>query len=161
MTKQQPKVNKKVLSSKSSSKSNIFNDYKYLIAGAAGVLVAILAFLIWRTSSSVIKNLKNAEPETLKNAFFGDSPHLFYCDKGSNTENVPTIFSELNLLKGNKLKFAAVNCSQLLPSGKDLWNRFKLKKEWRPTIFATSPWSKPLQANPTYSSKLKYIYNYI
>jgi hypothetical protein len=147
MTKlQAPKINKRVLNTKSTSNSSFFKNYKYVLAGALGILVSILAFLIWKTSNSVIKNLKNADAETLKNAIFGDSPHLFYCDKGTNIVNVPTIFSELNLLKGNKLGFAAVNCSQLLPSGKDLWSRFKLKKEWRPTIFATTPWSKPIQA---------------
>eukprot|EP01034_Spumella_vulgaris_P029480 gene29480-36542_t len=42
--------------------------------------------------------------------------------------------------------FASVNCSQLLPSGKSLFDRFKLKRTIQPTIFSTAPWTKPQQA---------------
>jgi hypothetical protein len=41
--------------------------------------------------------------------------------------------------------FALVNCSQVLPSGKNLWDRLKLKQEIKPTIFETAPWTKPTQ----------------
>lgn len=117
---------------------------------AAAVMVVVLAILVYRRSKSVIKDLSNADPEILKQAMFGDTPYLFYCNRVGKTENIPKQFSELNMILGSQMGFASINCSQVLPSGKDIWTRFKLKKEWRPTIFGTMPWSKPYQASPTY-----------
>mmetsp|Transcript_21954 Transcript_21954/g.36766 ORF Transcript_21954/g.36766 Transcript_21954/m.36766 type:complete len:433 (-) Transcript_21954:239-1537(-) len=113
------------------------------------VVVLVLAMSIWRATRSVIQNLVNSDVEVLKDAIFGDLPYLFYCARGGKSEVIPPQFNEVNSLKGSSIGMAMVNCSQVLPSGKNLWERFKLKKEWRPTIFATAPWLKaPLQVNP-------------
>lgn len=122
-------------------------------AATAVVIVAIVfGVILYRSTSQAIKNLVNVEPDSLKDAFFGDKPHLFVCDRGLGNNNIgttPAIFSDLNIIKGNIISFATVNCSQVLPSGKTIMERFKLKKEWKPTIFGTAPWSKPIQAQPS------------
>ena len=117
-----------------------------VIVQGLGVVIAIaFAYSFYSSSSSAIENLVNANPEALKTAFMGDMPYLFYCHRGGNEETVPQSFIELNKLKSSKMGFAVVNCSQVLPSGKNLWDRFKLKKEVKPTIFETAPWTKPTQ----------------
>lgn len=122
------------------------------VGTVVAVAVAIFAYVLYSSGSGAIRDLSNADPEVLKDAFFGEKPHLFYCERGNGGNKVgtiPKIFSDLNVIKGNKINFASVNCSQVLPSGKDIWDRFKLKKEWKPTIFGTAPWTKAIQAHPT------------
>lgn len=48
---------------------------------------------------------------------------------------------------------AALNCSQVLPSGKQIFERFKLNKDWSPIIFGTAPWSGRVQVPPSKLSK--------
>ena len=45
-------------------------------------------------------------------------------------------------MKKQSINFALVNCSTVGPSGKNLYQRFKLKPEIKPTIFGTAPWIK-------------------
>lgn len=112
-----------------------------------GIVVILLFFgAIYVNTKGAVLNLVNADPEKLKAALTGDLPYLFYCHKGGKDEVVPKIFTELNgNTKSSKMGFALVNCSQVLPSGKNLFDRFKLKQEIRPTIFETAPWAKPTQ----------------
>ena len=127
-----------------------------------GVLIAIAIFYsFYSNHSSAIENLVNANPETLKTAFMGEMPYLFYCHRGGNEETVPQGFTELNKVKGSKMGFALVNCSQVLPSGKNLWDRFKLKKEIKPTIFATAPWSKPTQVQKKDLKNMASLKNFV
>lgn len=57
--------------------------------------------------------------------------------------------------------FAAVNCSQILPSGNNLWERFKLKREIRPTIFGTAPWMKVKQAEVHHMKDLESLKKFV
>lgn len=140
--------------------SFVFKNIYLILQIGAVIFVALFAVIVWRKSTSVIKNLVNADAETLKAAIFGDTPHLFYCDRGgigkgvSNSDRIPGIFTDLHAIKGSELAFATLNCSRILPSGKSIWDRFKIKKEWRPTIFGTAPWMKPKQAGPNYLKDL-------
>ncbi|KAJ1397096.1 hypothetical protein B484DRAFT_407120 [Ochromonadaceae sp. CCMP2298] len=133
------------------------------IAKVLGVLAAaLLALTVWKSSQSVIQNLVNADAEVLKGAIFGDTPYMFYCARGGKNEIIPAQFSEVNALRGSNVGFAMVNCSQMLPSGKNLWERFKLKKEWRPTLFAAAPWLRaPLQVNPTHMKDGKTLAKFV
>lgn len=134
-------------SSSSSSKSfplSLNGVIKIVVA----VVVVAVSLSLWLRNKSVIKNLINADTAALKETIFGEEPHLFYCERGSSgtLENIPKIFQQYHDKKGTTLNFAAVNCSQTLPSGKNMWQRFKLKKDVRPAIFATAPWlAKPRQ----------------
>ena len=122
------------------------------IAQVVGCIVAVIfAYVLYRSSTSAVQNLINANDETLKTAFFGKLPHLFYCNRGAKDEGIPPVFSELHSFMGSKMGFSVLNCSQVLRSGKTIWQRFKLKKEWRPSVFATAPWlkSKAIQVLPT------------
>lgn len=121
------------------------------VATVVAILAAIFGFVLYRSTSQAIRDLVNAEPDTLKEAFFGETPHLFYCERGlgeNKVGTIPSVYSDLNIIKGGSITFATVNCSQVLPSGKTIFDRFKLKKEWKPTIFGTAPWVKPVQVSP-------------
>eukprot|EP01038_Epipyxis_sp_PR26KG_P009271 gene9271-12488_t len=166
------KINKKqsTSSTNNEAKSNIITKYfvrhfSSILKFAGIALVAIFALLLYLRSGSVIQNLNNADPEVLKDAISGELPYLFFCDRSTGTtpsaNSIPSIFSELNAIKGSKMGFATVNCSQVLPSGKNLWDRFKLKREWRPTIFGTGPWTKPIQASPTYLKDLASLKKFV
>lgn len=118
-----------------------------LVKLGGAVLAVFLAVSYYkRNQQSNVLDLTAADADTLKDAFFGDLPYLFYCSKGAS-ESLPSPFVELNAAKGSSVGFAKVNCSQVLPSGKTVMQRFKIKKEVRPTIFATAPWMKPQQVS--------------
>jgi hypothetical protein len=112
-----------------------------------GIVVALLFFgAIYVNTKGAVLNLVNADSEKLKAALTGDLPYLFYCHKGGKDEVIPKIFTELNSnSKSSKMGFALVNCSQVLPSGKNLFDRFKLNQNIKPTMFETAPWAKPTQ----------------
>ena len=145
----------------------ILSNISLLLKIGAVLFVALFAVIVWRKSTSVIKNLVNADAEALKSAIFGDVPHLFYCDRGgigkgvSNSDRIPGIFTDLHAIKGSEMGFATLNCSRVLPSGKSIWDRFKIKKEWRPTIFGTAPWMKPKQAGPNYLKDLASLRKFV
>ena len=84
-----------------------------LIMQTVGVIiVVILASTMYNSSSNAIKNLVNANPDTLKEAFMGDLPYLFYCHRGGKDETVPQIFSELNKVKGPKMEIGRASCRE-------------------------------------------------
>ena len=153
----------------SSSSSNNNNENKSInvfinknlmnIIKIIGIIMTIIfAMIMWSRSNVIIQDLVNVDHNILKNVIFGDKPYLFYCNKDNNyhtssssSSNIPISFTELNKIKGSSMGFAILNCSQILPSGKNLYDRFKLKQDIKPVIFGTAPWIKPaLQVTPTY-----------
>ena len=129
------------LGQRKSSAVSFFETNKTLILQVViAIAVIIFASTIYKSSNVNLTNLVNKDASVLKEAFFGDQQYLFYCNRGGKDETVPKIFSELNILRSNKMKFAYLNCSQTGPSGRSIFDKFKLKKEVRPTIFSTAPW---------------------
>mmetsp|Transcript_24967 Transcript_24967/g.25183 ORF Transcript_24967/g.25183 Transcript_24967/m.25183 type:complete len:397 (-) Transcript_24967:82-1272(-) len=126
----------------------ISNNLKLIVQFGVAVIGVMLSYLIWKSSFSGMRNLVNANSDELSAAFLGKMPYVFFCSRAGRQEGMPTVLSDLHGALGSKVGFAVVNCSQTLPSGKNMYQRFKLKKEWRPTVFITSPWSKPVQMLP-------------
>ena len=105
------------------------------------IIIIIVVAYVWQSRGTLeMKNLSNVEIDILKEHIFGDTPHLFYCDRRSNSGK--KAFVDLHSEYKGKIGFATVNCSQVLPSGVTLWEKFKLKREWRPAVFATAPWMR-------------------
>lgn len=131
------KIRKSNVENNNTNSSSFVLKNLSLIIKLIVLLVAIIfGYVLWSRSSSIIQDLINVDNEVLKNAIFGEMPYLFYCNRGSNKmDSVPAHFTELNSIKGSSINFAVVNCSQMLPSGKTIYERFKLKKEIRPTMF--------------------------
>ena len=95
---------------------------KTILQVVISIVVVLFAIAMWNSSSSTIKTLINADDEKMKEVLLGDLPHLFYCHRGRQDEAVPTIFSDLSKIKSSsQLGCALVNCSQVMPSGKNLW----------------------------------------
>ena len=129
------------------------------------ILIIGIAIYVYQSKSSlIVQNLSNVDIDTLKSHVFGDKPHLFYCDRGKSAkkpETMPKAFSELQNHYKNEVGFATVNCSQLLPSGISLWEKFKLKREWRPAVFATAPWMRLKQIPVEIVENKKFLQKYI
>jgi hypothetical protein len=125
------------------------------------LLAIVMLATFWKKSTVGVKDLTTADADTLKEAFFGKTPYLFYCGKHAKDEKLPEPFRDAHASKAMTMGFAKVNCSQVLPSGKTIYERFKLKKIVRPTIFATAPWMKPQQVAMNhlkdYGTLIKYI----
>jgi hypothetical protein len=74
----------------------------------------------------------------------------------------PPLFSSLKSMKGLKdVGFGILDCSQVMPSGKSIQDRFKLKKEWRPIMFAAAPWMKPKQIPPPQMKDVATLRKYV
>ncbi|RYH11065.1 hypothetical protein EON65_38995, partial [archaeon] len=142
---------------------NFFGSLGNIFKVIGAIAVIAFAYVISKQSQTAIRNLINADDAVLKDAIFGEVPHVFFCDRGTpgNPSPVPPIFSELNLQRGNKMGFAVLNCSQILPSGKSIWDRFKLKREWKPAVWGVAPWSKPLQAGPAHMKDINTLKKFI
>ena len=112
-----------------------------------GLLVAVLVALIFRNAANAIENHQGASADDLKRLFFGDRPYVFYCAKGAGDDSPPATFVTLHTEMRSKIGFAILDCDQILPSGRTIKDRFKLKKKARDRIFATSPWGSPQQAD--------------
>lgn len=150
-----------------SSKVNQFGmdyltaNYRIVLQVAVAVVAVVFSLTVWQAGSGGIQNLINTDSETLKSVLLGDKPFLFYCHRGGKAEVTPPIFSQLNSMKGSKVGFGILNCSQVMPSGKSIMDRFGLKKEWRPTIFATAPWMKPKQIPPPQMKDITVLKKYV
>ena len=141
----------------SASFAKIFTVLKY----AGIVLIVVLVATYFRRSQLAVQDLSNSNIDVLKDAIFGDMPYLFYCAKGTKDEKLPSVFTETNAGKGATMGFAKINCSMILPSGKNLWERFKLNKKVRPTILATAPWMKPQQVAANHLKDITTLTKYI
>jgi hypothetical protein len=108
------------------------------------VLVAIIVGTLFKSTSMTVKNLSKVSVEELKEVFFGDTPYVFYCQRGGE-DTIPMAMSQLHGSLGSKISFAILNCYKKLPSGRNIYEKFRLKKDVKPTIFVTSPWAKPAQ----------------
>lgn len=145
----------------------LFRYWKYLIP----LFASIFAFTLYKGNNNAISNLINADDKLLKNAIFGEQPYLFYCDRnvpGGNTagnnhlQGLPGLFTHLNTIKGNDMGFAVVNCSQKLPSGKTLMERFALKSNIKPLIWGNAPWLlKPIQLLPKHMKDVTSMNKYV
>jgi hypothetical protein len=116
-----------------------------------GLAVAVFSTLIWSRATSEIPDLVNASDESLKSALIGN-PGIFLCDKGRRSNKpaeIPEVYLQLHSSLRNKYSFAVLNCSQALPSGKYIFEKYNLKKSIAPQIFAVAPWMKPVQATPS------------
>jgi hypothetical protein len=74
---------------------------------------------------------------------------------------VSPVYLELHKQLSSQMTFALLNCSQVLPSGKTIWDRFHLKKDMRPTLFVTSPWSRSKQIPPSNLKDLATLKKYV
>jgi hypothetical protein len=157
--------------SKSSTNwTSLFLKHIGNIAKVAGVIfVIVFAYTLYKQSKSAIRNLVNTNADTLKDVFFGEQPFVFYCDRGTGpatgndnaVTTVPALFTDLHALLGTKMGFATLNCSQVLPSGKSIWDRFKLKKEMKPVIWGNAPWTTPKQAMGNHMKDVKTLQTYM
>ena len=119
----------------------VYENNQTIFNVVAGLVAIVFSLVIYQQSSSSIQNLSDASDDVLKGVFTGDKPYIFYCARGTGRdEKFPTLFTELNRIKGNKYGFAMVNCNHKLPSGKTVMERFSLNRKSKPIIFMTAPW---------------------
>jgi len=56
-------------------------------------------------------------------------------------EYVPKKLEAAHAVMGSReFQLAVLNCSQAVASGEQIFDNFKLQREWRPVVFATAPW---------------------
>lgn len=109
------------------------------------ILVIVIAYIWQSRGDTPIEDLSNVSADDLKDAMFGETPYMFYCDRRNapkKPEIIPKSFTTLRTQYKSHMGFALVNCSQILPSGVTLWEKFKLRREWRPAVFVTAPWMR-------------------
>lgn len=120
------------------------------------VIVVIVAY-VWQTrvNAAPLEDLSNVDVNVLKQTIFGSKPYLFYCDRRQRGEKIPESFEKLRHSMHPKVGFATVNCSQQVVAATDeapvpvtMWDKFKLKREWRPAVFASAPWMRLKQIPP-------------
>ena len=112
--------------------------------------MVLFAYFAFKMNSDDIKDYRQASDSQLKTLFFGDHPQVIYCHRGGKNEELPVLLTQYKSTVRDKVGVAMVNCSYVLPSGKSVWDRFKIKREWKPTIFAMAPWTKPKQLSPVH-----------
>lgn len=129
--------------------SNVSGSVVNNLTIGGSVVMALLAYLLYRVGlpTEVIYS-QNKDVDTLKLLLMGEDPGVFYCHRGGRREEVPQVFNELNSELGSYMNFAVLNCSQVLPSGKTIYERFRINLNEKPTVFATVPWGKPRQIGP-------------
>ena len=130
----------------STSDSSWFSSLSFQIT--AIIIAAIVAYFYYNHSLNntkfEVKNLYNADEKSLKNALNGDKPYLHYCSNDSQEINdkIYDLFKQVQKSSklGNQLEFSSLNCNQILPSKKTIYDRFKLNKDSGDVIFGTAPW---------------------
>jgi len=129
------------------------------------IIIAIIVAYVWQSRGDApIEDLSNVSTEELKEAMFGETPYMFYCDRRNSPkkpETIPQSFTSLASQYKSKMGFAIVNCSQTLPSGVNLWEKFKLRREWRPAVFATAPWMRLKQIPVSSLSTVKPLQKFV
>jgi hypothetical protein len=140
----------------------IYQNCLMIITAVVILTLIVFSYLLYsQPRIAEIVPLINADHNVLKSAFFGESPHLFYCHERGNRGYVPPKLLEAQKILQSKYSIGILNCSQELPSGKTIFNRFKLKSDWKPTIFTTVPWSRPAQIPPLSLKEAKTIASFI
>ena len=86
-----------------------FSSVLTVVKLGGAVLAVFLAITYYKSGQNAVQDLTSANADTLKDAFFGDLPYMFFCSKGSKDEKLPAPFMELNGAKGKTVGFAKVN----------------------------------------------------
>lgn len=95
-----------------------------------------------------IKNLVDADIEVIRAAMKSELPHIFFCQRKRNMDMPAALVSlhKAGLPQEPSMQVAMLNCSQEFSNDLSIWDRLKLKREWRPSVFGTAPWlPRPLQ----------------
>ena len=124
-------------------KELLLANYKVVLQVLAVLVAIFFSHMIWQRGSSGVQNLMNASDDVLKSVLLGEKPYLFYCHRGGKSEAPPPVFHQLHSDKSPAVGFGILNCSQVMPSGKSIRDRFGLKGSI--VMFATAPWIKPKQ----------------
>lgn len=95
--------------------------------------------------------LSPERPVELKQVFFSGDSWIVLCKPDKATVALEEKLSlAVNFIKASSLdaktSLGHVDCSAMLPSGKTIYQRFKLDPEVKPTIFAVAHGNKPVQA---------------
>jgi len=128
------------VSSNSDSKSS-----STVLYAVIGIVVALFVGLLFRNSLQTVQNLRGADMATVKAALLGPTPFVLYCHRGGVKEEPPANFVALHAEFRAKIGFAMVNCHSKLTESATVYERFKLDKKVKPTIFITSPWGRAIQ----------------
>lgn len=145
--------------------SFIFINYKLILFLLFLLISLIYSYLLYSSSfsSSFILNLINKDILTLKTIFYSNKPHIHYCYNYGSLDYIPnklvTAYKSIN--QYNNYQLTILNCSQILPSGKTIEMKYNLNKKWKPMIFITIPWSKPIQITPMSLKESNSIANFI
>ena len=108
------------------------------------------AYIIWKQNRSSAVNLINAPPAKLKEVFMGEDPYIYYCASGAGDMNAPRALLDAHKALGSAYGLAALNCSQTLPSGRNIWTKYHLNRKLKPTVFVQAPWTAAQQINPNH-----------
>ena len=161
-----------------------YKNIKYFFILFFFLLILIFYFIIKQQTSKNFLNLINCSNLQLKEVFspsFSSSSsssssssiiYIHYCSEKGNINELPIKLTEAyqfiqQTQQQQQTQFkityqiTVLNCSQILPSGKTIQNKFKLNKKWKPIIFTTSPWSKPTQIPPLSLKESNSISNFI
>ena len=129
---------------------------------AIATAILVYAYFAFFSSSASIKNYVNANHETIKGLLTGETPYLFYCHNFGGKLTPPELLTDLSNKLGSKYSYGALNCSQTLPSGKTIYDRLKLRRDWKPVIFGSAPWKKqPMQASKEYLKDSKSLLTFV
>jgi hypothetical protein len=125
-------------------------NFKLILIVSGLIILSLFTILVYLQGYTGAEYMINADEVALKNIFFGPKPFIHYCNPEDSEEVVlpPKLIAAYKNIGSNTHGLSAINCSQYLPSGKTILDRFKLKKEWKPIIFTTAPWTKPMQLTP-------------
>jgi hypothetical protein len=152
---------KKPSTPKKQSPSTIWKISPLLWQALIGIFVLLFVFTLFKMTTDEVRDYTKSTDSELKSLFFGERPQVIYCHRGGRDEKLPEVLVQYKGQVKEKVGVAMVNCSHILPSGKNVWDRFSLKREWKPSIFAVAPWTKPRQLSPTHLKDITSIKKFL
>lgn len=121
-----------------------------LIKPAIGIGLALLAYQFFKgINSEVIRINVNDEME-LRETFFGEGDGKNYavlCYPEDAKYPVSSVFQEASSDGSAPAEFRLLDCDHVLSSEKTVYDRFKLNKKNRPTIFVSGKTGPPKQVS--------------
>ena len=142
-------------------RNRMWREHKLLILAVCGIIVAVFSSVIISSSRETkrVRQIQVSNAEEIDHVFRSGQPWVVLCTDPD--KELPKVFDKAAKRLLKHVNVGVMDCTQKLPSGKSVLQRFGLKTNISPTVFTVANGGKPQQVFLNYLQKSKALVKHV